>query len=116
MKTNLFGPAVEFELYADGRVVFKLRDIVRALGLGWKGQYDKTKSDPFKRYDVFNERFETPDEKTAMSVAIFSDNVQNFLDDISVNRCPKDVAQKVLSIRDELRGKNLAEEALQHLM
>lgn len=116
MKTNIFGPAVEFEHYADGRVAFKLKDIVRALGLGWESQYHKTKSDPFKRYAVFNERFETPDEKTAMSVAIFADNVQNFLDDINVNRCPKDVAQKVLSIRDELRGKNLAEDALQHLM
>lgn len=116
MKTNIFGPAVEFEHYADGRVAFKLRDIVRALGLGWEGQYHKTKADPFKRYKVFNERFETPDEKTAMSVAIFADNVQNFLDDIGVNRCPKDVAVKVLSVRDSLRGKDLSVEALSHLV
>lgn len=116
MKTNIFGPAVEFEHYADGRVAFKLRDIVAALGLDWAGQYHKTKSDPFERYKVFSERFETPDEKTAMSVAIFADNVQNFLDDINVNRCPKDAAVKVLSIRDSLRGRNLVEEALQHLI
>lgn len=116
MKTNLFGPAVEFEHYADGRVAFKLRDIVRAIGLDWTGQYAKTKSDPFSRYNVFEERFETSDDKTAISVAIFTENVQNFLDDINVNRCPKDVARKVLDLRDSLRGKDLAIEALNHLV
>lgn len=116
MKTNLFGKDVEFERYADGRVAFKLKDIIRAIGLDWGGQYEKLKTDPLQRYKVFNERFSTPDERTAMSVAIFSDNVQNLLDDINVNRCPKDIAKKVLRLREELRSKNLAEEAMNHLV
>ncbi|WGL32499.1 hypothetical protein Arash_gp48c [Salmonella phage Arash] len=116
MKTNIFGDLVEIVQYADGTVVFKLRDIVRALGLEWNGQYKKTRSDPFKRYNVFEERFPTEDSKTAMSVAISSEYVQNFLDDISVNRCPTDVAKLVLKVREELRGKNLAEEALRHIL
>lgn len=115
MKTNIFGSIVEFEQYADGTVVFKLRDIVRALGLEWNGQYKKTKKDPLQRYNVFEERFPTEDGKTALSVAIRSEHVQNLLDDIGINRCPPDVAKVVLKIREELRGKNLAEEALQHL-
>ena len=116
MKTNLFGPAVEFERHADGRVYFKLRDIVRALGLEWTGQYRKTKADIFDRYQVVDERFSTEDDKTAMSVAIPAENVQNFLDDISVNRCPTDVAKLVIKLRDELRGENLAEKAMYHLV
>ena len=116
MKTNIFGDLVEFVQYADGTVVFKLRDIVRALGLEWNSQYRKTKSDPFKRYHVFEERFATEDNKTAMSVAISSEYVQNFLDDIGVNRCPSDAAKIVLKVREELRGKNLAEEALLHVL
>jgi P22_AR N-terminal domain. len=115
VRTNIFGDLVEFEQYADGTVVFKLRDIVRALGLEWAGQYQKAKADPLERYNVFEERFPTDDGKTAMSVAIRSEHVQNLLDDIGINRCPPDVAKMVLRVRDNLRGKNLAEEALRHL-
>lgn len=116
MKTTIFGPAVEFEHYADGKVAFKLKDIVRSLGLDWATQYVKVRADPHKRYNIFEERFETSDDKTAMSLAIFSEKVQNFLDDINVNRCEKDVAWKVLEIRDSLRGKDLSMEALRHIL
>lgn len=114
MKTGVFGPAVEFEQYADGVVIFKLRDLVEALSLEWTGQYKKVKSDVYHRYNVIDERFATDDGKTAISVGIPAENVQNFLDDINVNKISKEAAGIVLNLRDYLRGSNLAELALRH--
>lgn len=116
MKTNIFGSIVEFERHADGTIIFKLKDIVRAIGLAWDSQFHKVKKDPLDRYCIVEERFGAEDGKTYEAVGIPSENVQNFLDDINVNRCTKDVAKMILRLRDNLRGKNLAEEAMQHLV
>lgn len=116
MKTGLFGPAVEFQRYADGSVVFKLRDLVEALALEWTGQWKKVSSDPLDRYRVVDERFFAEDGKEYMSKGIRAEYVQNFLDDININRVSKEAVGRILNLRDYLRGENLAELALRHIL
>lgn len=116
MKTGLFGPAVEFQPYADGSVVFKLRDIANALSLEWKGQWQKVSSDPHHRYCVIDERFFAEDGKEYMSKGIRAEYVQNFLDDININKVSKEAVGRILNLRDYLRGENLAELAFRHLL
>lgn len=114
MKTLLFGEPVEFERYADGRVYFKLKDIVVGLGLDWATQLQKITRNVHDRYSTVSERFIASDGKQYQAVAIDADSVGAFLEDINVNRCSKDVAYRVLTLREKLQGLNVAEEAFLH--
>lgn len=116
MKTGLFGPAVEFQRYADGSVVFKLRDLVEAFALEWADQWKKVSSDPHNRYCVIDERFYAEDGKEYMSKGIRAEYVQNFLDDININKVSKEAVARILNLRDYLRGENLAEMACRRIL